>query len=86
MPELKYEVVRKIAELSSSPSGWKCELNLIKWGDGEPVYDVRDWSPDHKKMGKGKTLTREQASALARALNLELCRKDVCMKSGVFGE
>ena len=69
MSEIKYEVVEKIGELSRSASGWGKELNLISWNDREPKYDLRDWSGDGSKMGKGVTMTREELSALKELLN-----------------
>ena len=33
-------------------------------------YDLRDWSPDHEKMGKGLTLTREELIALRAAMDM----------------
>jgi len=36
------------------------ELNLISWNEREPKYDIREWSPDHEKMGKGVTLSEEE--------------------------
>lgn len=76
MGDLKFEIMRNVAVLSEAASGWKCELNLISWGGKDPVYDIRDWSPDHTKMGKGKTLMKEQVVALSKALKVELCRKE----------
>ena len=69
MSEIKYEVVEKIGELSRSASGWGKELNLISWNDREPKYDLRDWSGDGSKMGKGVTMTRDELSALKELLN-----------------
>lgn len=69
MSEIKFEIKEEIAVLSESPKGWKKELNLISWNDGEPKYDVRDWSPNHEKMGKGVTLTEEEAKQLYIALS-----------------
>ena len=46
MAEIKYEVVERIAVLSQRPRGWERQLNLISWNDGEPKYDIRDWSPE----------------------------------------
>ncbi len=69
MSDIKYEIVRNIGILSTSPSGWSKELNLISWNDREPKYDLRDWSADHTKMGKGVTLSKEEASALKELLN-----------------
>ena len=68
MPEIKYEIVEKIAVLSESSKGWTKELNLIKWNDREPKYDIREWSPDGSKMGKGITLSNEEAAVLKKAL------------------
>ena len=67
--EFKYEVVEKIALLSESSKGWKKELNLISWNDREPKYDIREWSPDGEKMGKGVTLSDEEVTVLKAALN-----------------
>lgn len=69
MTEIKYEIIKNIAVLSSSASGWSKELNLISWNDREPKYDLRDWSADHTKMGKGVTLTKEELLALKELLN-----------------
>jgi hypothetical protein len=69
MSEIKYEIVEKIGVLSRSSSGWGKELNLISWNDREPKYDLRDWSGDGEKMGKGVTMSREELSALKELLN-----------------
>ena len=66
--EVKCEIIKNIGTLSSSPSSWTKELNLISWNDGEPKYDVRQWSPDHSKMGKGISLSREEAQELVNLL------------------
>ncbi len=68
MPEFKYEVVEKIAVLSESSKGWTKELNLIRWNDRDPKYDIREWSPDGSKMGKGITLSNEEVAILKKAL------------------
>ena len=69
MADIKYEIVKKIGVLSKAGSGWAKELNLISWNDREPKYDLRDWSADGDKMGKGVTLTKEELSALKELLN-----------------
>jgi len=66
--EFKYEVVEKIAVLSQSSKGWTKELNLISWNDRDPKYDIREWSPDGEKMGKGITLSDEEVAVLKSAL------------------
>ncbi len=73
MSDIKYEIVKSLGVVSKSASGWAKELNLISWNDREPKYDLRDWSADHQKMGKGVTLTKEELLALRELLNsLEL--------------
>lgn len=66
--EFKYEIVERIAVLSQSSKGWTKELNLVSWNERDPKYDVREWSPDGTKMGKGITLSNEEASVLKKAL------------------
>ncbi len=68
MSEIKYEIIEKLGILSESTKGWTKELNLISWNGGTPKYDIRDWSPDHEKMGKGITLTDEEAKKLKELL------------------
>ena len=73
MTDIKYEIVKKIGVISKAGSGWAKELNLISWNDREPKYDLRDWSADGSKMGKGVTLSKDEMIALRDLLNsLEL--------------
>jgi hypothetical protein len=69
MAEIKYEIVKHIGVLSEGSKGWKKELNLIVWNGREPKYDLREWSPDHEKMGKGITLSSEEMKILMTMLN-----------------
>ena len=47
---------------------WKKELNMISWNGAAEKYDIRDWAPEHEKMGKGITLSQEEAEALYELL------------------
>ena len=69
MSEIKYEIIKKVGVLSKAASGWAKEVNLISWNDREPKYDLRDWSADGVKMGKGVTLSKEELLALRELLN-----------------
>jgi hypothetical protein len=69
MADIKFEITKKIGVLSKSDSGWAKELNLISWNDKAPKYDIREWSPDGKTMGKGVTLSKEELVALRELLN-----------------
>lgn len=68
MADFKYEIVEEIGVISESSKGWTKELNLISWNGGQPKYDIRDWAPEHQKMGKGITLTREELNQLAELI------------------
>lgn len=69
MSSIEYEIIRNEGILSESAKGWKKELNLISWNNREPKYDIREWSPDHEKMGKGVTLSKEELIELRNVLN-----------------
>ena len=75
MAEINYEIIEELGVLSSTASGWKKELNFISWNEGEPKYDIRQWGPDHQRMGKGISLSREEAQALLKLLEDLLSHK-----------
>jgi hypothetical protein len=72
MPDISYDIVKHFGDVSVEKSGWKKEVNLVAWNGRSPKIDVRDWAPGHEKMGKGITLTREEAAKLAELLTLAL--------------
>lgn len=66
--EFSYEIIEEIAVLSENNKGWRKELNLVSWNGNPPKFDLRDWAPEHEKMGKGLTLTNEEFEALQKAI------------------
>lgn len=72
MSDIKYEIIKEIGVISESSRGWTKELNLVSWNGAAPKYDLRDWSPDHEKMGKGVTLTEDEARKLKELLEGEM--------------
>ena len=64
MAEFTYEVVEELGVLSETARGWTKEFNLISWNGREPKYDIREWAPEREKMGKGVTLSGDEAAAL----------------------
>ena len=68
MENINFNIAKHVGVLSEGKGGWKKELNLVSWNDRDPKLDIRDWSPTHEKMGKGITLTQEEAIQLARLL------------------
>ncbi|MCF2650070.1 MULTISPECIES: YdbC family protein [Niallia] len=69
MTEIKFEIKETVGALSQSPKGWSKELNLISWNGKEPKFDLRDWAPEHEKMGKGVTLSVVELKVLKDLLN-----------------
>ena len=72
MSGLKYEIIQSIACLSEEKNGWTKEINLVSWSGREPKYDIRAWSENHEKMGKGITLSHDEIKNLKSILN-EIC-------------
>lgn len=68
MPEFKYEIVKELGVISENARGWTKELNLVSWNDREPKYDIREWAPEHERMGKGVSLTEEELLTLAELI------------------
>ena len=71
MAELKYEITENLGVLSENAKGWTKELNRVSWNGYPPKYDIREWSPDHSRMGKGVTLTDEEFENLKKLMNGE---------------
>lgn len=76
MAELKFEITERIGVLSENAKGWTKELNKVSWNEREPKYDLREWNPDHSRMGKGITLTDEEVETLKAILNGEEIEDD----------
>lgn len=69
MADIKFEIKEELGVLSESAKGWTKELNLISWNGAEAKYDLRDWSPNHEKMGKGITLTADEVQEIYKLLD-----------------
>ena len=69
MADIKFEIEKELGTIAESAKGWTKELNLISWNGKEAKYDIRDWDSEHKKMGKGVTLSLEDLKKLKDILN-----------------
>lgn len=67
--EFSFEIVKNIGTVGEGKGGWNIELNLVSWGGRPPKFDLRSWAPDHQKMGKGITLSKEELENLKNILN-----------------
>lgn len=69
MSDIKFEINESIGILSEGSKGWQKEINLVSWNDRQPKVDIRDWAPEHEKMGKGVTLNKEELKNLKELLD-----------------
>jgi hypothetical protein len=69
MAEIKYEITESLGIISESAKGWTKEINLVAWNNYAPKYDIREWDPEHVKMGKGLTFTADEIKELRDILN-----------------
>lgn len=69
MGKIEYEIMAEIGIISENAAGRRKELNLISWNQRAPKFDLRDWAPDHAKMGKGVTLSNDELASLRLILN-----------------
>ena len=67
--DFSFSIEKNLGTLSEGKGGWNLELNLVSWGGRPEKYDLRTWAPDHQKMGKGSTFTKEELIALKNLLN-----------------
>ena len=73
MDDFSFKIEKCLGTVAEGKGGWNLELNLVSWGGRPAKYDLRGWSPDHQKMGKGSTFTAEELKALKNLLsNLEI--------------
>lgn len=56
MAEVNYKIIEHIGVIDEYKTGWKKELNIVSWNDGDPKYDIREWNEDHTHLTRGITL------------------------------
>lgn len=67
--DFSFSIEQNLGQISEGKGGWSMELNLVSWGGRPAKYDIRSWSGDHEKMGKGLTFTKEELISLKNLLN-----------------
>lgn len=67
--DFSFSIEKNLGVVSEGKGGWNLELNLVSWGGRPAKYDLRSWSPDHQKMGKGVTLSQGEIDSLKTLLN-----------------
>ena len=66
--DFSFSIEEHIGVVSQGKGGWQVELNLVSWSGREAKYDIRSWSTDHQKMGKGITMTKEELQTLGQII------------------
>ena len=69
MDDFSFEIVKNIGTVSEGKGGWSLELNLVSWGGRPAKYDLRSWSENHEKIGKGITLSKDDMIKLKEIIN-----------------
>ena len=78
--DFTYEIKKTLASVKSDSDGWNLELNLISWSGRKPSYDLRKWSDNHEKMGKGVAMSEDEVVLLfskAKDILKEITGEDV---------
>ena len=76
--EVRYQDIARmfpIGALDRPKNDWTLECNMVAWNGGDPKIDIRSWSPDHRKMTRGITLTEEQGEKLVKSLGQRMLDK-----------
>lgn len=68
MSEFKFEIIKTMGVLSEGTKGWQKEINMVSWNERKSKLDIRDWGPNHEKIGKGVSLNQEEFLKLKEIL------------------
>lgn len=72
MDRISFTIEKHIGVLTTHPSGWRKEINIVSWNGEEPRYDIREWDESHTRMSKGIRLTEDEFAKLVRFGSIEL--------------
>ena len=67
--DFSFSITQKLGVVAEGKGGWNIELNMVSWGGRPAKYDIRSWSPEHDKMAKGLTLTKDELLSLKKLLD-----------------
>lgn len=65
-----FEIVEQVSVLRIAETGWTRELGMVTWYNKPTSIDVRWWSPDKSKAGKGISMTSDEAKRLFEGLKV----------------
>ena len=68
MSDIQFVRNTKYGTIGVGKNGWTKEVCNVSWNQKGPKLDLREWSPDYKKMSRGITLTKQEAKRLLSIL------------------
>ena len=67
--QISFEIDHMIGTLApESKSGWNKSVGFIRWNDNTPTLDIRNMNIEKNIMGKGISLSNEEADELVDLL------------------
>lgn len=71
--EVTWVIQEHLGVLSTNKWGWAREVNLVSWNGNPGKLDIRNWNPEHSKMGRGMTFNGSETAFLCEILkNLDI--------------
>lgn len=70
--EVTFEIKERVGVISTAPTGWTKEINIVSWNGGVPKFDIREWDENHERMSRGLTLKETE---MKRLVDLVECRE-----------
>ena len=67
-----FKILEKYAELSRDHNDWVKQINLVDWGGPKPKLDIRYWSPDGTRPGRGETFNQVEARVMYKVIKERL--------------
>ena len=58
--DFTFNIVKPLGVLSTAPSGWTKEINILSWNNGPDRLDIREWDANHEKMSKGISFNQDE--------------------------
>ena len=62
--EVTFEIKERVGVISTAPTGWTKEVNIVSWNGGVPKFDIREWDENHERMSRGLTLQEKEMKRL----------------------
>lgn len=66
--EVTFVIQEHLGVLSTNKWGWTREVNLVSWNGNPGKLDIRNWNPEHSKMGRGITFNGTETAYLLEIL------------------